>query len=453
MREVITENINIQRLTSGPKHHLFGFHDLLISNDDDSKYLCMEVDTINRPPLPGELFGVGYVEDARFVKIGETTALNYPQGARQQWVAKTNCFVVNNRVGDVWGTDLFDADINRLIDRFDAPTHMLSKDGRYSYGLDYARLFRLGGYGYSGIADYFESDPAPINAGITVLDLETKVSKVLISVREVAEFGSNGRLSGVSHHYLTHLCLNPSSTRIAFLHRYFMGDGGMMTRLMTIGTDGSNLRCLAQGFLSHFDWKDDNHIYIFGRANSAVDSLRNNPFFSNPIVAPVLRFAKDTAKVLLRKKGKSIAPSMSFLMIEDADSPEIIPFAKGIILSDGHPMTSPSNSDWCVCDTYPDDEKFRDLFLYCFSTDTRVNIGRFRMIDERPDLTLSTQFFQGVDQRILSSISSENLAFTRSGLHCDLHPRWNSKGTEAVFDSIHDGSRQIYLANVGRLIH
>lgn len=26
------ENIKIERLTNGPKHHLFGFHDLLITN-------------------------------------------------------------------------------------------------------------------------------------------------------------------------------------------------------------------------------------------------------------------------------------------------------------------------------------------------------------------------------------------------------------------------------------
>ncbi len=451
MSQIITQNVSIQRLTNGPKHHLFGFHDLTISNKSDTKYLCLEADTINRPPLPGELFGVGYVEDDRFVQVGKTTALNYPQGARQQWVADTNCFTVNNRVGHVWGTDLYDADSNCLLDRFEATTHMLSKDGHYAFGLDYARLFRLGGYGYSGIADVNDDDPAPSNAGITVLDLKTRQIKLLVSVREVAELGGNGRLSGVSHHYLTHLCVNPSSTRIAFLHRYFMGDGGMMTRLITIGVDGSGLRCLAQGFLSHFDWKDDDHLYIFGRANSAVDSLRNNPFFSNPVVAPVLKFAKKTAKVLLQRRGNSIAPAMSFLMIEDSTNPSIIPFAKGIITADGHPMTCPANADWCVCDTYPDDEGYRDLFLYRFSDDVRVNLGRFRKLDKLPDLTLANQYFRAVDSRILHSISSESLAFTRSGLHCDLHPRWNNKGDKVVFDSIHEGSRQIYYVNVHSL--
>ena len=80
-----------------------------------------------------------------------------------------------------------------------------------------------------------------------------------------------------------------------------MADGGMMTRLMTIGTDGSGLRCLAQGFLSHFDWKDDNTIYIFGRANSSLDALRNNPLFSNPLMAGPMKVAKKVAKLILRR--------------------------------------------------------------------------------------------------------------------------------------------------------
>ena len=443
----------VERLTNGPKHHLFGFHDLIISNYDDTKFLCLEVDTINRPPLPDELFGVGYVENGKFIKVGETTALNYPQGARQQWVANTNCFTVNNRVDNAWGTDLYDADTNQLVDRFPATTHMLSGDGQYAYGLDYARLFRLGGYGYSGIEDTYSNEVAPAEAGITVMNLKTKECKLLVSVREVAELGNKGKIGGVSHHYLTHLCLNPSSSRIAFLHRYFMGDGGLMTRLMTIGTDGAGLRCLAQGFLSHFHWKDDENIYIYGRANSKVDSLRNNPLLSNPMMAPMLRMAKKTVKFLLRKEGKSIAPAMSFLMITDSELPLVEPFAKDIILSDGHPMTNPVNNDWCVNDTYPDDEGFRDLMIYNFSTDTRINLGRFRMLDEKPDMALSDKFFERVDNSILSSISHENLAFTRSGLHCDLHPRWNRKGDKAVFDSIHEGTRQVYFAIVDKIIN
>ncbi len=446
------EQIKIKRLTNGPKHHLFGFHDLLITNGTGDKCLSLEVDIMNRPPLPGELFGVGYVKDGQYVKVGETTALNYPQGARQQWVSDTEFFTVNNRVGDVWGTDLYDASTNQLVERFEATTHMLSKDGRYAYGLDYARLFRLGGYGYSGIADKGAAVALPADSGISKMDMQTKKVEVLVSVSQVAEYGS-GSILGVSHHYLTHLCLNPSCTRVAFLHRYFMADGGLMTRLMTIGTDGTGLRCLAQGFLSHYDWKDDKTIYIFGRANSSLDALRNNPLLSNPLMVGPMKIAKKVAKFILHRGngGGKANVGKYFMMITDTEQPIITPFAQEVITEDGHPMTNPINNDWCINDTYPNKDGIRTLMLYNFVTNQRIDLGTFKRLMDRPDMTLAEKYFTGVDSKILSSISQEELAFTRSGLHCDLHPRWSRNGQQAVFDSIHEGTRQIYVAYVGEL--
>lgn len=448
-----TIDCKVKRLTNGPKHHLFGFHDLIISNKAGDKYLSLEVDTINRPPLPGELFGVGYVKDGQYVKVGETTALNYPQGARQQWMADTELFTVNNRVGDVWGTDLYDASTNKLVDRFEATTHMLSKDGRFAYGLDYARLFRLGGYGYTGIADKGEGEALPSDSGITKMDMQTRKVELLVSVRQVAECGCSGQIPLFGHHFLTHLSVSPDSSRIAFLHRYPLADGGEMSRLMTIGCNGTGLRCLAQGFLSHFDWKDNNHIYIFGRANSSLDSLRSNPILSNPVVMFGLRMAKKTVKLIIGKNKAIAASTNSFLIVTDSDEPCITAFAKDIIPVDGHPMTCPANSDWCVNDTYPNAEGIRDLMLYSFGQDLRIDLGKFKMIDERPDMSLKNRFFAGADERLTAQIGPENLAFTRSGLHCDLHPRWNSLGDKVVFDSIHEGSRQIYMIEVGNLLN
>ena len=45
----------------------------------------------------------------------------------------------------------------------------------------------------------------------------------------------------------------------------------------------AELRCLAQGFLSHFDWQNDDTIYIFGRANSSIDAIRNNPILRKAV--------------------------------------------------------------------------------------------------------------------------------------------------------------------------
>lgn len=444
-------NINIERISSGPKHHLFGFHDLIISNKDDTKYLCIEANYINRPPLPNESFGVGYIENQNFIKLGDTTAFNYPQGSRQQWVADTNCFTVNNRVGQNWGTDLYDANCNKLLDRYQATTHVLTKDGRYSFGLDYARLQRLGGYGYTGLVDANRDDQAPMDSGISIMDMQSKEIKLLVSVKQVAEFKIKNTLP-TAHHYLTHLTINPASNRLAFLHRYFLPDGGQITRLMTVGIDGTGLRTLGQGFLSHYDWKDDMTIYIYGRCGSHIDMMRGNPIFANPIIRSSVRFAKKTIKNIIGK-DKSIVNGSNFLMITDEDSPKITPFAINTIFDDGHPMTNPYDNDWCICDTYPNPDGDRCLFLYNFSSDKRFDLGLFRRLFDDPDTTEKDQFLFGIDSEVIKNISETQLAFTRSGLHCDLHPRWSSSGKYAVFDSIHEGSRQIYRVDTSSLIN
>ena len=64
-------------------------------------------------------------------------------------------------------------------------------------------------------------------------------------------------------------------------------------------------------------------------------------------------------------------------------------------------------------------------------------------------MSLQHEYLKGVDEKVLKLISDpESFSFTRSGLHCDLHPRWNFSGTVVAFDSIHEGSRQIYITSI-----
>jgi len=35
-----------------------------------------------------------------------------------------------------------------------------------------------------------------------------------------------------------------------------------------------------------------------------------------------------------------------------------------------------------------------------------------------------------------------------SDWRCDLHPRWSRNGRQVSFDSVHEGNRQIYIADV-----
>lgn len=438
---------NVTNASSGPRHHFFGFHDLIAFNKSDDKILSLEVDVINHPPLPGEKARVGYVNLSNhdFVSLGTTNAFNYPQGARQQWISD-EMFIVNNQIGEKWGADIYDVSLGCKIDSFEATCHSLSKDGKKAFGLNYSRLYRLGGYGYTGIDDFSVDENIPLDDGIYITDLVSKETKLLVSIMDVASCGEELNTIKDCQHYLTHICVSPNNLRLAFLHRFILPDGGLRTRLMTIGIDGTGLRCLAEGFLSHFDWKDSDTLFIYGRLNTAVDNLRTCAIFNSPVFSDL---AKNVKKIIRPFFRKSMSGKMSFMLIEDSLNGEIKKVAEGIITSDGHPMFSPINNNLIICDTYPSEDKCRELFLYDFKLNKKMEIGRFRMLDELVDESMSDQYLLGVEPNVLRNVVSPYaLGFTRSGLHCDLHPRWNFSGTKIAFDSIHEGTRQIYVCKV-----
>lgn len=430
--------------TKGPKHHLFGFHDLIAFNKDGDKLLSLEVDEINHPPLPGEKAKVGYVtwKDQNFHPLGETCAFNYPQGARMQWIDNTH-FIVNNRVGDHWGADIYDIEKGEKVKSLDSTCHSLTKDSKCAFGINYSRLHRLGGYGYIGLDDFTKDDALPTNDGIYKTNVETNETTLLVSIADVAKTDPSTSADNGFHHFVTHLCLSPNNKRIAFLHRFFLADGGVRTRLMTIGVDGKDIHCLACGFLSHFDWKDDDSIYIWGRAGSGLDAMRSKPIFSNPLVKPFVKMAKAIIKKL-KKGGKGIG--MSFLLCKDQEEKSVTHMAQGVITGDGHPMTCPTDNNICICDTYPDDEGVRELFIYDFEKNEKDIIGKYKRLFADVDMGRKDEYLKDVDPKILGMISLESLSFSRSGIHCDFHPRWNADGTMVAFDSTHEGTRQIYIA-------
>ncbi|MGE9293377.1 MAG: hypothetical protein ACQKBW_07175 [Puniceicoccales bacterium] len=85
--------------------------------------------------------------------------------------------------------------------------------------------------------------------------------------------------------------------------------------------------------------------------------------------------------------------------------------------TDGHCSFSPDGR-WVLTDTYPDKEDMRTLILYDWQNNLRVNIGRF--------------YAPPMEWQI----------------RCDLHPRWSRDGRQVCIDSIHEGSRQMYVLDV-----
>jgi hypothetical protein len=103
-------------------------------------------------------------------------------------------------------------------------------------------------------------------------------------------------------------------------------------------------------------------------------------------------------------------------------SSEVSIFADGVLTDNGHCTVSPDRR-WVLTDEYPDAERYCPLILYRIADDTRFTLGRFYSM---PELTGVTR--------------------------CDLHPRWSRDGKTICFDSSHEGSRQMYIADVSAIV-
>jgi hypothetical protein len=453
---MMTEAPPATAVTAPPHHHLFGFHDLVVSNAAGDKLLCLRIERIDHPPLSGQAADVGYAVpgEQRFVKIAESCAFNYPQGARQQWVGDSEVFCVNDREGDQWVARFYDANTQQQVQQTSYAIHYLDRAGKFGYGMNYARLYRLGGYGYIGLPDPFADDPAPAADGIFRVDVAGGRHDLIASIADLAACDGSAVDPAGHHHYLTHLVLNPAQTRIAFLHRFRLADGGERTRLMTVGVDGSDLRCLASGTLSHFDWADDRQVMIWGKRGGAVDALRSSALTGNPVAAFALKHAKAAAKLVLRRggRGRRGTGGFAFMFIEDSQDASSWNFPTDVLTCDGHPMFCPTGRDWFVNDTYPDADGVRTLMLCQVSTKRRIDLGKFKMLDAKPDIAMAGPTMKPLSAMVARDFAANLFAFTRSGLHCDLHPRWCADGRTVAFDSIHEGTRQLYTCPVGELM-
>lgn len=110
-----------------------------------------------------------------------------------------------------------------------------------------------------------------------------------------------------------------------------------------------------------------------------------------------------------------------FIFADPGGEAEIL--AEDVLTQDGHCSYSPDGR-WLLTDTYPDGQGCRTLILFELSSGRRIDAARFYAM---PDIATGE-------------------------IRCDLHPRWSRDGCRVCFDSVHEGSRQIYVLDVRSMV-
>ncbi|MHC4914437.1 MAG: hypothetical protein ACYTGB_03015 [Planctomycetota bacterium] len=104
--------------------------------------------------------------------------------------------------------------------------------------------------------------------------------------------------------------------------------------------------------------------------------------------------------------------------------PEVV--GAELLPRDGHCSFRPGGEGrWLLTDEYPGEDEQRTLLLFDRELEFRYDLGRF------------------------PSPRGEQVPLD---IRCDLHPRWHGPRPRVTFDSIHEGYRGVYTADLGNLI-
>ncbi len=386
---IIKHHLKVERITTGPRHHFFGYFDKFPWDKSGRYLLAQAVDFTARQPEPGETMEIGMIDlqdGNRFIPLARTDAWCWQQGCMLQWLNDAETKIIyNDREGDHFVARIQDVKSGET-QTLCRPVYCLSTDGKWALSLSFSRLDRYrAGYGYPGAYDPFEKDLCPADDGLWLVDLKNNTAKLVVSVAEITDRFYRSDMENTPG-WFNHLLFSPDSRRFAFFHRWrlWRADGSPWheTHMFTANIDGSEIWPLnLENMSSHYAWVSPTEIINFS--------------------------------------NRYTGGWQYYLYTDRTHRTRTI--AENVFPGDGHCSYSPDGK-WMMTDSYPLDDDCRKLYLYRLADGAAFEIGSFY---SDPSYPIPTR--------------------------CDLHPNWARDGRQVCIDSIHEGSRQMYLINVNEL--
>ena len=332
-----------QPLTAGPSHHFFGYYDKSLWNESGRYVLSHRVGFNDHVPQEDDVVEIGLIDreaGKSFSPFSRSSAWNWQQGAMLQWdpLSPETRFTFNDRrngrfVGIVHDVDAGECEVSGR------PIYALLPGSPVAFSLNFARLaVHRPGYGYAGGLDPFADARHPAGDGIWRVERDSDAAELIVSLDQLANTNPKPSMAE-AWHYVNHIQCSRGGKRIAFFHIWHGEGKGWEVRLYTCQPDGDDLRCMLDtGFISHYDWRDDDTIIVWANTGDAPSAQA--------------RF------LLLSHRNEGI----QF-------------FADETVKEDGHCTFSPDGR-WVLNDTYPDRHQMRNLMLLEASTGRRVEIAR-----------------------------------------------------------------------------
>ena len=403
-----------RRVTDGPHEHLLASYFAIDSWSPNKRYLSvLETDLNGRLPEAGERCTLGLVDLAdgnRFIPITTTACWNFQEAAMAHWMSDDEIIFNDVRAGKFravafnWRTKR-----ERVLPM---PVSAVSEDRTWAVSINYARLsLTRPDYGYVGDGqDAHSAAIWPEDDGLWTMDLKTGECRMILSiaqgrsqmpdVRPVVEEHLPESSTVIRHGlaYYCHTVISKDGAKIFFLARsvdWFdpatHKASYWQTTSFTIDRDGQNLRrCFRDGWAgSHFNWAPD------GTHRMLVTA----------------RWDGD--------KKESAAKGWNLVEFTVGEEEKVRRIGAGILDQDWHCIYSPDGK-FMSGETYWNRNFERPWVLVRLADGMTMPMGAFYVPP----------------------------AYRGTYWRCDLHARYRPDGRQIAFNSVHEGTRQVYLRDI-----
>ncbi|HPB09903.1 MAG TPA: hypothetical protein PLU38_03505 [Kiritimatiellia bacterium] len=380
-------------MTSGPKDHLFASYYAINAWSADGRYATvLETEVKNRLPTEQDAAVLGVVDaqdNNRFIPLTETRCWNFQEAAMAHWLgtAPRTQFIFNDLVDGRFVSVIFDmANRTRRVVPF--PVSAVSRDGRWAVSINYARLrLTRPDYGYGGNGQNARADTVwPEDDGLWLVDLASGEARLIVTIASVRD-----RMPAVK---------DPKALAY-FCHTVFSRDG---SKIFWLARTVENLvgqkvvrKWETTSFTCNRDGSGVRRCFPDGWGGSHFNWL-------------------DGDRLMVTAKFKDAVWSHVLFTPGKEDYTRL---GRGLLDFDGHGVFS-DDGRWMATDTYPDKLGERKLMVMRMADHAVLPLGAFFV----PEL------------------------YREQYSRCDLHPRWRPDGKMLAFNSVHEGSRQVYVVDV-----
>ena len=406
-------------VTKGPHEHFFASYFAIDSWSPNCRYVSvLETDINGRLPEAGERCTLGLVDlhdGNRFIPISTTACWNFQEAAMAHWIDDDTLLFNDLRDGKFMTVILnWKTKAERIIPY---PVSAVSEDRTWAVSINYARLsLTRPDYGYAGPGqDSRETVTWPEDDGLWIVDLKTGDAKLVLSVSQGRDMMPNlkpidertvPKVPTVTRRGLAYYChtvISKDGAKIFFLARSVdwydkttHKASRWQTTSFTVNKDGTELRrCFKDGWAgSHFNWAPD------GTHKMLVTAIWDGDRQPAP--------------------GDAWQSAWSPVEFTVGEEEKVRRIGAGILDRDWH----------CV---YSPDGKF-------MSGDTYWNHGNY----ERPFVLV--RLADGMTMPMGSFFVPPQ--YRQTYWRCDLHARYRHDGRQIGFNSVHEGSRQVYIRDI-----